>query len=174
MPTVYGIVKKNNGFIHVESQPGQGTTFHIYLPRHKTEPLAQDSAQTGPGPVPRGQETILLVEDEPAILSLGRMMLEKLGYRVRTADRPEEALRLARTHEGTIDLLITDVVMPGMNGSDLAAQLHALHPDLRVLFMSGYTADVIARQGVLEDGACFVQKPFSLQELAAGVREVLK
>ena len=174
LPTVYGIVKQNNGFIHVESQPGRGATFCIYLPRHKTAPAEQQAAQDRSDPAAGGSETILLVEDEPAILSVGQMMLEKLGYRVLAADRPEEALRLARTHEGTIDLLITDVVMPGMNGSDLAAQLHALHPDLRVLFMSGYTADVIARQGVLEDGACFVQKPFSLQELAAGVREVLK
>ncbi|MDY0312902.1 MAG: PAS domain S-box protein, partial [Desulfobacterales bacterium] len=174
LPTVYGIVKQNKGFIHVESQPGRGATFCIYLPRYKTAPAEQQAVQGRSEPAAGGSETILLVEDEPAILSVGQMMLEKLGYRVLAGSRPEEALRLARAHEAAIDLLITDVVMPRMNGRDLAHRLQKLYPDLRVLFMSGYTADVIARQGILDEGMQFIQKPFSREALALKVAEVLK
>ncbi len=172
LATVYGIVKQNNGVITISSEPGQGTTFQIYLPRHvvaATGKTGQDSSAQ----VARGNETVLLVEDEPAILNLGKIMLERLGYRVLTAIDPQEALALAQTSTETLDLLITDVIMPTMNGRDLADRMKTLYPDIRVLFMSGYTADIIANRGVLDKKVNFVQKPFSLKDLAARVREAL-
>ena len=124
-------------------------------------------------PAARGQETILLVEDEPAILGVGKTMLERLGYRVLGAATPGEALRLAEAHPGEIHLLMTDVIMPEMNGRDLAKNLLDLYPRLRRLFMSGYTADVIAHHGVLDDGMHFIQKPFTMKVLSEKVREAL-
>jgi PAS domain S-box-containing protein len=169
---VYGIVKQNNGFIHVISDPGKGTTFKIHLPRYtgKTiEPAAQGKAK-----VPQGQgETVLLVEDELSILNMGKIMLERLGYNVLTADTPAEAIRMIEEHNTQVHLLITDVVMPEMNGWDLARQLGLIHPNLRCLFMSGYTADVIARHGLLEENVIFIQKPFSMKDLAVKVHEAL-
>jgi len=123
--------------------------------------------------VAEGCETILLVEDEAAILNLGKTMLERLGYRVLAASDPREAIRLASGHPGRIDLLMTDVIMPTMNGRDLAMQLKQRLPAIRTLFMSGYTADIISRHAVLEEGVHFVQKPFSKKELAAKVRAAL-
>ena len=120
-----------------------------------------------------GHETILLVEDEPAILEMATTMLEGQGYTVRAAATPGEAMRLAREHKGQIDLLVTDVVMPGMNGRDLAKTLLSLYPRLKRLFMSGYTANVIAHRGVLDEGVYFIQKPFSIDELSTKVRESL-
>jgi DNA-binding NtrC family response regulator len=113
------------------------------------------------------------VEDEPTILELGAMMLKKFGYRVMTAGGARDAIALAESYEGVIDLLVTDVVMPEMNGRDLAQHLHSMRPGLKCLFMSGYTADVIAHHGVLDPGVHFIQKPFSVQNLAAKVREAL-
>ncbi len=124
-------------------------------------------------PALRGHETILLVEDEPAILKLTTKMLEMQGYTVLAASTPGEAIRLAREHAGEIHLLMTDVVMPEMNGRDLAKNLLSLYPHLKRLFMSGYTADVIAHHGVLDEGVHFIQKPFSTKDLAAKVREAL-
>ncbi len=172
LATVYGAVRQNGGFVHVQSQLGQGTTLSIYLPRHtvRSEPGA---AITPLQVVEHGHETILLVEDEPAILRLSRKLLERLGYLVLTAASPGEAIRLAQEYAGEIHLLITDVVMPEMNGSELARNLLTLHPNLKRLFMSGYTAEVIAHHGVLEAGVEFLQKPFSSGELAAKVRDVL-
>jgi two-component system, cell cycle sensor histidine kinase and response regulator CckA len=172
LATVYGAVKQNNGFINVYSEPGRGTTFTIYLPRHAGE-TRRTITEGAPAPDPRGREVILLVEDEPAILRLAAMMLEKQGYTVVAAATPGEAIRLARERTGEIDLLMTDVVMPEMNGRELARNILTLYPGLRRLFMSGYTADVIAHQGVLEEGVHFIQKPFGIKELAAKVREVL-
>jgi PAS domain S-box-containing protein len=172
LATVYGIVKQNNGFINVYSEPGHGTRFTIYLPRHAgTAGLNQttDSAK----PAERGHETILLVEDEPAILQMTALLLERLGYKVLSTDGPGKAIRLAEEHPGRIDLLMTDVVMPEMNGRELAANLLSIHPDIKCLFMSGYTANVIAHHGVLEEGVQFIQKPFSIKDLAAKVRETL-
>ena len=172
LATVYGMVKQNNGFIDVYSEPGQGTTFKIYLPRHAAEAgrtAKMDAAQ----PAARGHETILLVEDEPMILDIAVKMLERQGYTVLAAATPGEAIRLAREHAGEIHLLMTDVVMPEMNGRDLAKNLLSLYPNLKRLFMSGYTADVIAHHGVLDEGVQFIQKPFSVQTLAVKVREVL-
>ncbi|MGA9538058.1 MAG: PAS domain S-box protein [Desulfobacterales bacterium] len=172
LATVYGIVKQNNGFVDAYSEPGLGTTFKIYLPRHATEAgrtTKVDAAQSAAS----GHETILLVEDEPMILEITTKMLERQGYKVMAATTPGEAIRLAREHAGEIHLLMTDVVMPEMNGRDLAKNLLSLYPKLKRLFMSGYTADVIAHHGVLDEGVQFIQKPFSGQNLASRVREVL-
>jgi PAS domain S-box-containing protein len=172
LATVYGIVKQNNGFINVYSEPGHGTTFKIYLPRYfgKAE---QIQAKGLASPAERGHETILLVEDEKAILKITTMMLEHLGYRVLAASTPGEAIRLAEQHAGELHLLMTDVVMPEMNGRDLARRLLSLYPDIKRLFMSGYTANVIAHHGVLEEGVHFIQKPFSIMNLADKLRETL-
>jgi PAS domain S-box-containing protein len=173
LATVYGIVKQNNGFIDTYSEPCLGTTFKIYLPRYATE--AGRIAKTGSAQsAANGHETILLVEDEPMILDITGKMLECQGYTVMAAATPGEAIRLAREHSGDIHLLMTDVVMPEMNGRELAKNLLSLYPKLKRLFMSGYTADVIAHHGVLDEGVQFIQKPFSGQTIAAKVREVLE
>jgi PAS domain S-box-containing protein len=173
LATVYGIVKQNNGFINVYSEPGHGTTFKIYLPWHvgkADEPLNPIDSTEALG---RGHETVLLVEDESAILAITTTMLEHQGYTVLAASTPGEAIRLAHDHPGEIHLLITDVVMPEMNGRKLAERLMPLHSTLQLLFMSGYTANVIARQGVLDEGVHFIQKPFSMKDFVTKVREVL-
>ena len=172
LATVYGIVKQNNGFINVYSEPDAGTIFTIYLPRNQGE--AEQKRKEGPAEaVSRGHETILLVEDDPAILDVTTLILQKQGYSVLAAGTPDKAISLAAEHLDEIHLLITDVIMPEMNGRDLARNLLSINPQLKCLFMSGYTADVIAPHGVLEEGVYFIQKPFSLQLLAAKVREVL-
>jgi CheY-like chemotaxis protein len=144
----------------------------IHLPRH-AEKGGQAQKEAPVQPDVRGRETILLAEDEPSILKLTTKMLEKLGYTVLAASTPGEAIRLAREHTGNVHLLITDVVMPEMNGRDLAKNVLSIYPDIRRLFMSGYTADVIAHHGVLDEGVYFIQKPFAMKELAAKVRETL-
>ena len=173
LSTVYGIVKQNNGFINAYSEMGYGTTFTIYLPRH--EGKASQAAGTVGSAEPRmhGHETILLVEDDPSLLKLTARMIEKQGYTVLVASTPGEALHLTDEYGDKIRLLMTDVVMPGMNGRDLAKNLMDLIPNLKLLFMSGYTADVIAHNGVLDEGVHFIQKPFSVQSLAIKLREVL-
>lgn len=169
---VYGIVKQNNGFINVYSEPGNGTTFRIYLPQSADN--AVDSRLENVVEVPTScGETVLLVEDEPSLLKLGIMMLEQLGYQVLAAGTPSEAVSLAEEHAGKIQLLVTDVVMPKMSGPDLAERLHALCPDIKILFMSGYTANMIAQRGVLEEKVNFIQKPFSLQSLAVKLRDAI-
>ena len=173
LATVYGAVKQNNGFINVYSEPGHGTTFKIYLPRHAAK-AAVETKEPKPQDMERCSETILLVEDEPAILRMTTMMLELPGYTVLAASTPGEALRLAQEHPGCIDLVLTDVVMPEMNGRDLIKNLLSIYPDMRRLFMSGYTADIIAHHGVLDEGVQFIQKPFSMEDLAAKVREALE
>ncbi|NOZ25888.1 MAG: PAS domain S-box protein [Nitrospirae bacterium] len=172
LATVYGIVKQNEGFINVYSEPGEGTIFRIYLRRFVEEsaPVPEPAA---PGRIQRGSETVLLVEDEVLIMKMARRMLERLGYTVLTARSPLEALRLVETYPGDIDLLITDIVMPEMNGRTLADRLCSKRPALKCLFMSGYTADAIAHSGVLEEGVHFIQKPFSIRDLAGKVREAL-
>lgn len=173
LSTIYGIVKQNQGFINVYSEPDQGSIFRIYLPRHvgersKVTEINRIKTVTG------GNETILLVEDEAAILEVTQMMLKKIGYRVLPADKPHKAIKLAEAHIGEIDLLMTDVIMPEMNGSNLAKQITSFYPDIKLLFMSGYTADIIAHHGVLNEGVHFIQKPFSMQALDAKVRESLE
>ncbi len=171
LATVYGIVKQNDGFIHVASTPGQGTTFSIYLPRYAAgEELTKSESVRSP---PSDLETILLVEDEQMILDVTKTMLNLQGYEVLAALTPAEAIHLAEKHKDHISLLMTDVVMPEMNGRDLAKSVLAICPNLKRLFMSGYTADVIAHHGVLDDGVYFIQKPFSMQDLAAKITEVL-
>lgn len=171
LATVYGIVRQNNGFIHVYSEPGTGTTFTIYLPRHQgqTNHLlpGEETIAT------RGKETILLVEDEPSILEITHSILTDFGYTVLKTNNPVEALRIAREHQGAIHLLITDVIMPEMNGRELANNLLSLYPHLKRIFMSGYPADIIAHHGVIDDGIHFIQKPFSLTAMASMVRKVL-
>jgi signal transduction histidine kinase/CheY-like chemotaxis protein len=172
LATVYGIVKQNNGFIDVSSEPGRGTTFKIYLPRHqgRTEQKEEgDAEQEEAG----GNETILLVEDEPAILALTEAMLVSLGYTVLSANTPTDAIHLAKSYIGPIQLLFTDVIMPEMNGRDLAGHIMPLFPHLKVLFMSGYTANVIAHHGMLDPGVQFIEKPFSKKDLADKIRHVL-
>ncbi len=172
LATVYGIVQQNNGFIKVLSEPGQGSTFKIYLPRHmpRTERMSKGETERM---TEHGDETILLVEDELMILDMTATMLKRHGYNVLPASTPGEAIRLAGEHAGAIDLLMTDVVMPEMNGRDLAGNILLLSPNLRCLFMSGYTADVIGHHSVLDEDVHFIQKPFTLKEITAKVREVL-
>jgi len=172
LATVYGNVKQNNGFINVYSEPGLGTTFTVHLPRHVGE-AGQTYAKSEARPLARGYETILLVEDEPSILTVTARMLKRQGYTVLVASTPGEAISLAKAHAGDIQLLITDVIMPEMNGRALANNLLSLYPHLKRLFMSGYTADVIAHHGVLDEGVHFVQKPFSTRDLAIKVRDTL-
>jgi len=172
LSTVYGIVKQNDGFISVASEQGKGTTFGIYLPRFEVETAQVPSEQITVNR-PTGTETILLVEDDEAILDLSKMILEELGYTVLAAHAPVYALHLVEEHPGDIHLLITDVVMPEMNGRELAEQLITVRPNLKCLYMSGYTADVIARRGILDEGVNFIQKPFGSEVLAARVRQAL-
>ena len=172
LATIYGIVKQNKGFIHVQSERGSGTVFSLYLPRHAEEP-APIRQEPPAKPAAKGSETILLVEDERAILNMTRGMIERQGYTVLAAGTPGEALRLAREHPGEIHLLMTDVMMPEMNGRDLARNLISLHPRIKRLFMSGYTADVIAENGMLHDGVRFIQKPFGMKDLAVQIRAAL-
>ncbi len=171
LATVFGIVKQNNGLINVYSEPGQGATFKIYLPRAEPEP------ETVTEPVDarmlRGTETVLLVEDEEQILRLGRQILEAKGYTVLAAQTPAQALNIRQEYRGPIQLLVTDVVMPGMNGKQLLTALQQRDPGLKCLYMSGYTANVIAHHGVLDQGVEFLQKPFTIQTLAERVRSIL-
>jgi PAS domain S-box-containing protein len=172
LSTVYGIVKQNNGFINVYSEPGKGTTFRIYLPRYADQAVVTQPEEAAEIPLSRG-ETVLVVEDEAANLQMDKAMLERLGYRVLAAGTPGEAIRLAEKHSSEIHLLITDVVMPEMNGWDLAERLQSLYPSMKILFMSGYTANVIAHR-VLDEGVNFIQKPFSMKDLAVKVRDAVR
>ncbi len=172
LATIYGIVKQNGGFIDVESEPGEGTKFSIYLPRHRSQGEA-DSHGKAETPAERGNETILLVEDEEAMLNMAKAMLKRLGYRVFACRAPVEAERLLQEHADDIHLLMTDVIMPEMNGRELAERLISRYPSLRCLFTSGYTADVIGHHGVLNQKVHFIRKPFSKKDLAGKVREAL-
>lgn len=154
------------------SEPGMGTTFAVCLPQ-TAETAAQVRVAGTELPAKGGKETILLVEDESSILKITKALLEMQGYSVLAANTPADAIRLAGERGGALDLMITDVVMPEMNGRDLAKKLQELHPQLKCLYMSGYTANVIAHHGVLDEEIHFIQKPFSLPDLAGKVREVL-
>jgi nitrogen-specific signal transduction histidine kinase/CheY-like chemotaxis protein len=172
LSTVYGIVKQSGGYIYVDSRPGKGTTFKIYLPQvdGKIEDqaiVAESSARAG------GSETVLVVEDEEGIRDLVREVLALNGYTVIAAGDAREALRMATGHRGRIDLLLTDVVMPGMSGRELVGHLRSIRPDTKILYMSGYTADGVLRQDILDAEASFLQKPFTPDGLLAKAREVL-
>jgi nitrogen-specific signal transduction histidine kinase/ActR/RegA family two-component response regulator len=171
LATVYGIVKQSAGAIDVYSEPGVGTTFKLYLPRAVGSPSRSPASTEATAPRGRG-ETLLVVEDEAAIRKLGKAMLEPLGYTVLLAATPAEAIRLAETHAGEIHLLVADVVLPQMNGRELAARIRALRPAVRCVYMSGHAAGVIGSP-VPEEGLHFLQKPFSVQALASKVREAL-
>ncbi len=172
LATVYGIVKQNKGFINVYSEPGQGTTFRIYFPRESEENDKQ-KRHSVQKQSQGGHETILLVEDEGAILRMTHKMLERLGYDVLPARTPAEAIHICTTLERDIHLLLTDVVMPLMNGRELFARLTGIRPKMKVLFMSGYTANIMTQRGILESGRHFINKPFSKDGLAAKLRAVL-
>jgi CheY-like chemotaxis protein len=172
LATVHGIVSQSGGYIWLYSEPGKGTTFKIYLPR-VDEPPAPAAVADVPTRELTGSETVLVVEDEDAVRALTCLTLEARGYRVLVAASAEEALELAVRHAGPIPLVVTDVIMPGMSGGELAGRLAALRPEIRVIFVSGYTDDTIAHQGVLDPGVHFLQKPFTLDGLARKVREVL-
>jgi two-component system, cell cycle sensor histidine kinase and response regulator CckA len=171
LATVYGVVTQNNGFIHVYSEPGEGTTFRIYFPRHGGE--AARAERPRPVKSAGGTETILVVEDEKGILELVRKSLETQGYRVITANAPGEALLACEMNPEPIHLLLTDVVMPRMNGRELQERITGLRPGIKVIFMSGYTTDVIAHRGILEEGVNLIHKPFTPASLAQKIREVL-
>jgi len=171
LATVYGIVKQSNGYIWVDSKPGMGSTFQIYLPRYTGQ--AEEERRADPGERLRGSETILLVEDAEPLGKLARIFLETGGFRVSSAASGNEALEVAARYPGTFDLLLTDVVMPRMNGRVLAEQLLPRQPGMKVLYMSGYTDSFIAGHGVLEAGIHLLHIPFTEETLLRKVREVL-
>jgi two-component system, cell cycle sensor histidine kinase and response regulator CckA len=171
LATVYGIVQQTGGHIWAYSEPGRGSTFKLYLPRVWEEPAAAE--ETVPAPRVGGSETVLLVEDEEIVRSLVREMLEASGYCVLEAPHGAAAIALAEAHGDAIDVLLTDVVMPGVSGQELAAELGAIRPGLRVVFTSGYTEDAIANHGVLRPGTAFLEKPFTAAQLAQKLRSVL-
>jgi CheY-like chemotaxis protein len=173
LSTVYGIVKQNNGFISVYSEPGKGTAIKIYLPPQRPA-ILENKHSAGSGIARGNNETILLVEDDRGILDITHNMLERLGYKVLPAQSPQEALALSKRHQAEINLLMTDVVMPGMDGKELAARLKAESPGLRTLFMSGYTAEVVVKHGILDKGVKFISKPFSVAELSLALRDILE
>jgi CheY-like chemotaxis protein len=172
LSTVYGIVQQGNGYIEVQSEPGRGTSFNIYLPRIE---------DNGPQPEPpqavaaelRGSETVLVVEDQDDVRRLMVAALRSYGYRALEAPGGRAALEEAARHPARIDLLLTDVIMPDMNGKELADRLAPLRPAMKVLFTSGYSGEVVAHRGVLDSGVAYLPKPFTPVALAAKVREVL-
>ena len=171
LATCYGIVKQSNGNIWVYSEPGQGTTFKVYLP-HIREEIPHRAAKL-PDDLPEGTETVLLVDDEPMVRDIAARTLRAQGYRVLEASNGAEALHLQSEWKGEIDLLLTDVVMPLMGGKELAQRLQELHPNLKVLYMSGYTQNVVLQQGVLKPGILLLTKPFTASGLFQKVREAL-
>jgi CheY-like chemotaxis protein len=171
LATVYGIVKQSGGYIWVYSEPNKGTIFKVYLPRveQSAEPTREEQEVT----VLRGCETILLAEDSVSLRQMAREYLESIGYAVLEASSGAEALEHAKGFQGPIHLLLTDVVMPGMSGPELAGELASLRPGIKVIFTSGYTNDAIARQGVLDPAVAVIQKPYRPKALARKVREIL-
>jgi PAS domain S-box-containing protein len=173
LSTVYGIVRQSEGYVSVDSEPWHGATFKIYLPRVEEQAGLQAWTEEGAGEPPRGSETILLVEDEEALRSLVQDVLEELGYKILPATRGDEAIAICKQHPAPIPLLLTDVVMPGMSGRELADHLKFLYPGMKLLYMSGYTEDAMLRRGILGPEAAFLGKPFTPRAIARKVREVL-
>jgi CheY-like chemotaxis protein len=172
LATTYGAVHQAGGSIEVNSEIGIGTTLKIYLPRVEEEAV-KSAKDALPPDLPVGTETILLVEDEEMVLDLDVQILERLGYKVLRGTNGAEAIAVAQKYDNRIDLLMTDVVMPGMNGSELATQLVLHHPEMKVLFTSGYSENVISHHGVLAEGVSFIGKPYTPMALARKVREEL-
>ena len=172
LTTVHGIVRQTNGFLSVQSRPGHGCTFNIYLPSAEPRPhIASRTLEHSPALASR--KTVLMAEDESAVRNVAQVMLHRMGYDVLTAANADEALSVAASHPGPIDLLLTDVIMPGMNGRQLAERLTAARPGLRVLYMSGYTDDSLVQHVVLRSDASYLQKPFDAETLARKVRQAL-
>ena len=172
LSTVYGIVNQSDGSVWLETEPGRGTTFKVFLPRVDA-PVAAPARDSPRAPQRGGDETVLVVEDQEPVRRLTRKVLETQGYAVLAAADGPEALQLAERHPGTIHILVTDVVMPGMSGREVGRRLAAQRPDMRVLYLSGYADDSIVRHGVLEPGLAFLQKPFTPEILTRRVRELL-
>ncbi|MBI3895895.1 MAG: response regulator [Acidobacteria bacterium] len=172
LATVYGIVKQSGGYIWVYSEPGKGTTFKIYLPRVAAGVPEVETERVSP-PASKGEETVLVVEDEGMLRELACEFLQSSGYAVLEAGNGPKAVEISRGYQGPIHLLMTDAVMPGMSGRELAQRLHDDRPDLKVLYVSGYTDDAVLRNGLLEPGTAFLQKPFTRDSLSRKVREVL-
>jgi CheY-like chemotaxis protein len=172
LATVYGIVKQNKGFINLYSEPGKGTTFKIFIPLNPAETTTTRLVSNDNIPRSRG-ETILVVEDDPTILEMTVMMLQKLGYSVLAAGTPNDAVRIAKENSSEIHLLLTDMIMPEMNGRALSEQIQTIRPNMKNLFMSGYTSNVIDHHGVLDKSINFISKPFMMKDIAAKVREIL-
>jgi len=173
LATVYGIVEQSGGAIEVDSEEGRGTTFHVYLPRVEDRREARSPETARRGAVARPSATVLLVEDDASIGTLVANGLEKTGFTVLRAMNADEALEIARSRTASIDLLLTDVVMPGLNGRELAERVIAMRGDIRVLYMSGYSDDAILRRGIQTTAVQFLQKPFSLEMLSAKIHDVL-
>jgi CheY-like chemotaxis protein len=173
LSTIYGIVKQNGGYIYAFSEIDTGSEFRIYLPR-VLEAVKPEKDRDYERVIDKKDHTILFVEDETSILEIGTETLESFGYKVLAADKAEKALEIAKEHDGKIDLVITDVIMPGMNGKELERTLLKIYPDIAVLFMSGYTADVLFSEGIVEDETNFIQKPFSQKDLFKKVKDVLE
>jgi two-component system cell cycle sensor histidine kinase/response regulator CckA len=173
LATIYGIVSQSQGHIEIDSAVGRGSVFSVYLPRMAAAAAAEPRAAPTPVRSVHGSETILVVEDEELVRNLVRDMLRMQGYQVLVAADAEEALALAEKRQGPIDLVITDVVLPGISGLELIERMAYLHPESRTIAMSGYASEVIARHGALTPGVTFVQKPFQLHELTRRIREVL-
>jgi CheY-like chemotaxis protein len=173
LSTAYGIVKQSKGHIWVYSVQGRGTTFKIYLPR-VDEPLEEIRKEVLKKELPRGNETILIVEDEEEVRKLAGKILERQGYKILETFNGDDALVACERSRSPIHLMLADVVMPGMSGSELAKLLKPLYPEIKILYMSGYTDDSIVRHGVLEKGVNYIQKPFTMEGLARKVREVLE
>jgi CheY-like chemotaxis protein len=172
LAVIHGVVKEAGGHVEVESEPGVGTIFRVYLPR-VNQPAWSGPSLSDMSIPPRGTETVLMVEDEEGVRILTRHLLKGFGYTVMEAASGADALSQAGKHAGPVDLLITDVVMPGMSGGQVATEMATLHPEARVLFVSGYTNDAVVRHGILQDKVHFLPKPFSPMGLAVKIREVL-
>ena len=172
LSTVYGIIKQNGGYITVDSTPSVGTTFRIFIPRYKGE--EQETINGEQETLPRGHgETILIVEDDPQVLENTSIMLENLGYKVLSAGNPNEALRIFRERHAQIDLLFTDIIMPDMNGLQLSKEVEKINPNVSVVFMSGYTADILDERGFLQEGLHFIEKPLTISKLATTINDAL-